>query len=113
MFSLPPSIAPRSVPLTMTPPRQRASRFALYLALAAWAFLAVTIALQAELTDEFAHPEAWRGLARRVLLGASGCCLFAGAVAGIWGFRRAVVQSTIALVLCAAWVAAIVVFLRG
>lgn len=105
---LPPSLHPRSVPLTMMPPPKRASRTALILAIAAWVIVAVVFLLRNELGDEFARVESWRSTLRRAALGASGILALGSTIPAVRGLSRAPVQSVIALLLAAAWIALMV-----
>ncbi|MFO0567341.1 MAG: hypothetical protein U0263_16910 [Polyangiaceae bacterium] len=105
MWSLPPSIAPRSVPLTLMPPPRRAGRTALVLAGAAWALVVLVLLFRNELGDEFARPEAWRSSLRRVLLGASGILALASSVPALTGFRRAPLLASLSIALALGWLA--------
>lgn len=108
MLSLPPSIAPRSVPLTMVPPPQRASRTALILVALAWVIVGVVIAFRSELGDEFHRVESWRSTLRRAALGASGLFAIASLVPAVGGLRRAPLQSLVAMAMVAGWIALMV-----
>src|SRR5688572_8758249 len=103
MLSLPPSLVPRSVPLTRVPPPRRAGRSALFAMLGAWGVLGLAIAFENQLAGEFAKADAWRGVLFRVLLGLSGCLALIGFVPAFSGLRRARSESFAALVLGIGW----------
>jgi hypothetical protein len=107
MLSLPPSLAPRSVPLTQVPPPRRAGRSALVAGIAAWAILGFVIVFRMELGDDFSSAEAWRSVVRRALLGLSGVLALASFVPALSGVRRAALESIVALVLGCAWLATV------
>ncbi|MEZ4220989.1 MAG: hypothetical protein R3B13_08670 [Polyangiaceae bacterium] len=113
MPSLWPSIAPRSVPLTLVPPPGRASSAALWLVGSAWLLMGAVFLLRGELADEFVRSEAWRGLLRRVLLGASGVLALSSFVPAVTGFARARLRSVAAIALSLAWCSAVVAMLMG
>jgi hypothetical protein len=113
MLSLPPSIAPRSVPLTMVPPPQRASRTALVLVAAAWVVVGLLVAFRSELGDEFHRVESWRSTLRRAALGASGLLALASLVPAVGGIRRAPLQSALALAMAVGWIALMVSRVMG
>ncbi len=100
---MPPSMSPRAVPLTRMPPVKRASRTGLFLAIGAWLLLLLAFAFREALADDFARHEAWRGVVRRALLGASGLMALSSFVPAVLGWDRARVSSAIALVLSTAW----------
>jgi hypothetical protein len=103
-MDLPPSIAPRSVPLTMVPPPKRAGRSAVVLILAAWVILGLVIVFRMELGDDFARPESWRSTLRRTALGVSAILALSSTVPAIRGLRRSPVLSGVSLLLALAWI---------
>lgn len=100
---MPPSLAPRAVPLTRMPPPKRASRTGLFLIVGAWVLLIVAFLLRDFLADEFHRGESWRGVVRRVMLGASGLMALGSFVPSALGYGRARVSSGIAIALGVLW----------
>ncbi len=107
MPSLWPSIAPRSVPLTLMPPPGRASHSAMILVSVAWVLLGLVFFMRSELADEFVRSEAWRGLARRALLGVAGLLALSSFVPAVSGFGRARWRSGVAILLAIGWCAVV------
>jgi hypothetical protein len=73
------------------------------LIVAAWVLIGVVLVFRHELGDDFARPEAWRSLVRRVLMGSSGILALSSSIPAIGGLRRTPVLSVLSLALALGW----------
>ncbi len=113
------TIPPAGVHLTMPPPPAHRAKRAIAFAAAGVVLLAaavaVSLSLRPDMSQVFSGTNDFEigAAASRILFGLSGAAQITGVVYAVISFRRAKAMSALALVLAAAWIAAIAWWLRS